>query len=373
MDASTTFLQDPLPAVASPRAARLLPHLHVLYYLLWQTRLISRRQSSLRRLEGWLHRRVLERSRSLGGTPDIMEVPRIRADRSTFRLTGRQHYHPLVLEGFLEESPAVRKWSLDYLAEHHGQTEVKVVAPEADGKRRASYLDLGTYVGDIRAGENKYVMGCASFFEANTALLDDFDLPRMQRLIGKRIIRLEAFIGGAASGSSYHCAGIGNLFCQVHGEKRWVLVPPQFSKWMYAEVGKNPYAIHVSSPIRDADYERQREDYPLYAHVPRYVTHLRPGDVLFNPAWWWHEVSNVGETIGVPIRVVTTPRTNPTFLLMALTSFLASKEFLHVIVPITRKVLGLEKRRKEPGSDLFLTDDSPVLDAAIQDFFDRQA
>ena len=340
-----------------------------LYHFLWQARLILRRQHGLRGLERRLERGVLRRSQA-AGRPETFEVPRVRAGPD-FRLEPKQHRRPVILDGFLSHSKAVREWSLDALSEHYGTSPVKVVEPDEHGRKRARLSDMASYVRAARAGADEYVMGSASFFEANGDLLREFDLPRMQRMIGRRIIRLETFIGVAGTGSSFHCAGIGNLFCQVHGEKRWTFVPPRYSPWMYPEFGKNPYAIHVTSPIRTDRYAEQRETYPLFEHAPRFTAHLKPGDVLFNPAWWWHEVENVGETIGVPIRVVTTPWTNPSFLSMALTSFLASKEFLHVIVPIFRKVTGLEPKKEKPEHELFLTDESPVLDAAIQDFYRR--
>ena len=34
-------------------------------------------------------------------------------------------------------------------------------------------------------------------------------------------------------------------------------------------------------------------EFPLYRYVPKYVAHLKPGDVLFNPRWWWHAVDNL--------------------------------------------------------------------------------
>lgn len=350
------------PTASAGAGARLL------YHLLWQARLVTRRQRTWSGLERRLERRLLSRPDE---RPGVRPVPRLRVTDPEFRLDARRHRSPVVLEGLLERSSVVRDWSLDYLSEHHGSTRVKVVEPGAGGVRRARFVELSRYVRDVRAGAQQYVMGSASFFESNGELLEGFELPRLQRMIGRRIIRLETFIGTAGSGSSFHCAGIGNLFCQVHGRKRWRLVPPSWSPWMYPEFGKNPYAVHVTSPIRLDRYDEQRETYPLFARVPLYEARLEPGDVLFNPAWWWHEVENLDETIGVPMRVVTTPRTNPSFTVMAAASFLTSKEFGQVFVPLFRKVTGLEPKKERPDQELFLTDESPVLDAAIQDFYDR--
>ena len=41
----------------------------------------------------------------------------------------------------------------------------------------------------------------------------------------------------------------------------------------------------------------------LLHHIPHYEITLEEGDVLYNPAWMWHKVSNYGGfSIGVPMR-----------------------------------------------------------------------
>ena len=41
----------------------------------------------------------------------------------------------------------------------------------------------------------------------------------------------------------------------------------------------------------------------MYEYVPKLVAELEPGDVYFNPSWWWHWVENTTDwTIGVSTR-----------------------------------------------------------------------
>lgn len=46
------------------------------------------------------------------------------------------------------------------------------------------------------------------------------------------------------------------------------------------------------------DHER----WPAARYLDRIVFELHPGDVLYNPASWWHKVENPGPSIGVGFR-----------------------------------------------------------------------
>ena len=109
----------------------------------------------------------------------------------------------------------------------------------------------------------------------------------------------EAFMGfGAAPNATYrvgtplHAAGMANLFLQVSGERTWALLDPAWSQYVRARHGDH-YVIGLGSAndwrslARPAHWDR----------LPRQHVVTRPGDVLFIPPWWWHEVSldNPGE------------------------------------------------------------------------------
>jgi hypothetical protein len=46
-----------------------------------------------------------------------------------------------------------------------------------------------------------------------------------------------------------------------------------------------------------------KEAFPLFEYCPVYHATVGPGDVLFNPPWWWHAIKNVTPTsVGVATR-----------------------------------------------------------------------
>jgi hypothetical protein len=49
--------------------------------------------------------------------------------------------------------------------------------------------------------------------------------------------------------------------------------------------------------------EYNREAFPLFKYCPVYTSVLEPGDVLFNPPWWWHSIKNITpKTVGIATR-----------------------------------------------------------------------
>jgi len=81
-----------------------------------------------------------------------------------------------------------------------------------------------------------------------------------------------------------------NLVCMVAGTKRFILFPPEQTKNLYV----GPLEHTVSGvPVSMADIDR-----PDFERFPRLrgalaaaqVAELAPGDVLFIPYMWWHQV-----------------------------------------------------------------------------------
>ena len=116
------------------------------------------------------------------------------------------------------------------------------------------------------------------------------------RLPWHRNVLAKMYVGGPNTSTSFHCAGVSNLYVQVYGRKKWVLVLPRFTPYMYPALSKG---LNWQSRIdfRRPDYTRC----PLYRYVNRYETVLEPGDVLWNPPFVWHGVLNLTDSIAVSL------------------------------------------------------------------------
>jgi Cupin-like domain len=81
-----------------------------------------------------------------------------------------------------------------------------------------------------------------------------------------------------------------NLACVVAGRRRWTLFPPDQLKNLY--VGPLDFTL-AGQPISLVDIEDpDLETYPLFAEALKTArrAELEPGDALYIPAMWWHDV-----------------------------------------------------------------------------------
>lgn len=84
-----------------------------------------------------------------------------------------------------------------------------------------------------------------------------------------------------------------NILCQVYGTKRVILLPPEDSKYLYVDGDK-------SKVNNFDDWEQCSKQFPLMRQAKPHRCILRPGDSLFIPAIWWHNIKTISDmgTIG---------------------------------------------------------------------------
>ena len=116
------------------------------------------------------------------------------------------------------------------------------------------------------------------------------------RLPWQRNILAKLYVGGPQTSTSFHCAGVSNLYVQVYGRKKWVLISPRFTPFMYPALSKgstgsreSTSGIPITPPVRSI------------AMSIAMNAMLEPGDVLWNPPFVWHGVLNLTESIAVSL------------------------------------------------------------------------
>ena len=326
-------------------------HITDLYYkLIWVGRFVTKNEYWLKRFEQYVQERILAQSKT-HGEGRLFDVPRIKKDdidKKSLKQIISCNF-PVIIEGFLNHSRAVNEWSLDFLKARCGESKIHVVHENIKGDdldtkhyhvHSVSVTSVSQLVDSVRMGGNKYGAASASIFGEHKALLDEINLPGIQSSFGRNVVRPEIFIGGPKNHSYYHCAVGGNIFCQIHGEKKWVLVSPSHSKWLYPNIGHSGTGLYFGSPIITTNHEKDPSRYPLYTYIPKYAAHLRSGDVLYNPPWWWHEVSNVTESIGVALRVLSLRGLGSTNLLFSLLTFSSPTLIKTVLILLKNKILN---------------------------------
>jgi len=83
-----------------------------------------------------------------------------------------------------------------------------------------------------------------------------------------------------------------NMLIQVSGTKKVVFFEPNDFDKLYMN-GDKSEILDIENP----DYEK----YPLFLNIKKYECFLAPGDVLFIPALWFHNVLAINFSISVNV------------------------------------------------------------------------
>ncbi len=250
------------------------------------------------------------------GHQDPCPVSGLSADEADFARffdLSAGYRRPVVIRGFGRDTEAVKRWSAEHLVERLGSTPCTVVemddaamARPHDSKRVLHRLPFDEFVRRMRE-EPLYLHNSSEFAEVS-GLLDGLGIERINSRLcdpestWDEIFASNLFVGTERVYSNLHCAPGGNFFLQIAGRKTWTLVDPALSPYL-CPLTARPFN-HCLSIY--GSYHAQSDDCPIW-RLPRQTVTLEPGDLLYNPPWWWHEVINHGDTIGCALRHVPRP------------------------------------------------------------------
>ncbi|XP_064614715.1 hypoxia-inducible factor 1-alpha inhibitor-like [Liolophura sinensis] len=89
-----------------------------------------------------------------------------------------------------------------------------------------------------------------------------------------------------------------NYFAQIGGYKRCILFPPEQFECLYPYPVHHPHDRQSQVDFDNPDFEK----FPKFRNVKAVSALLGPGDVLYIPMYWWHQIESVeghGMTISV--------------------------------------------------------------------------
>jgi Cupin-like domain len=220
----------------------------------------------------------------------------------------KEHYVrkgiPVVIEGAAKDWDCVKKWSLDYFKELHGTDEIVLASQEY--MNDVQTITLADVIDNIRSGGNKYYR-FYPLLDRHPEHIKDVDykwlLERKNRF--SLFDAFQVFIGGKGTMTHIHNANPPNLFVQAYGQKDWILYSHYFSMIIDPEPVRNVY--------RNAPYKKDGVPFDpfnpnyetpntLYKYIDGYSVSLQPGDVFWNPPFYWHTVKNPTDSIGIGYR-----------------------------------------------------------------------
>ncbi|MBE3024234.1 cupin-like domain-containing protein [Janthinobacterium sp. GW458P] len=217
------------------------------------------------------------------GLPAIAEVPRLAMlDAAAFRARAALGL-PFLMRGLVQRWP-LSALGPEVLREQFSHVPVRArvgdyinTAFAAD--RAMQDMSMGQYLDLVAEGEY-----------ALPPYLGNLELRELNRLCHwptyfDKMGPPRFWVGPAGTVTPLHCDYDDNIFAQVWGRKRIFLSPPHHDAFLYPSEAN---AILFGSPFdpEAPDFER----FPLARQATMIECIVEPGDMLYVPAGWYHQV-----------------------------------------------------------------------------------
>jgi hypothetical protein len=247
-----------------------------------------------------IHSRLQERGLPKDTVQPIAEYRPNQITRERFYKEHVKRGVPCVLRGFAGAD--VSQWRLAALANQFPDAVAQVL-----DKRAQKMISVS-----LRAihedGRRNYIPQ-QLLLDQNPALRDHFEIERSNGyfpVMGRSSKPVLSFLIlglGAGLNANWHCEESPNWYLAVSGSKRWSLIEAEHSWLLYPAARGDGMRRFAEFAADSQGNPRDPLAYPLVEYAPRYEFDLRPGDVLFFPAWMWHKTINLNdEGLGVTCR-----------------------------------------------------------------------
>jgi|GEM_PF-3687985 len=209
-------------------------------------------------------------------------------------LTALRKRDPFVIRGAANNWKAVQNWTPKYLKENFPHVIIPLADPIPNSKNKYEEVPMSEGIDRILAGESKYCKFADTLYKApelTEQLGFDF-FKRLLPLFSTLGVR-QFFLGPKSSETILHCALGHNFFTQIYGKKHWIIYPTKYNALFMPVINKTPHFI----ACEEFHFPHKHES--LGKRLDHWKITLNPGDVLFNPSYLWHTVSNSSNTIAV--------------------------------------------------------------------------
>lgn len=191
---------------------------------------------------------------------------------------------PVVITDVVDND-ALKQWSFDSLKHHFGEIVMSVRRGKDYDTLEKHQMSLGDYIDSMLVGTQNYYMG-------NNPLPQEMQhsVPLPSQYAGANTFtyeRAQLWIGGQSTGAHLHRDLCDNFVLVLNGTKTFYLASPDESDCLYtweARPGLNSSKFDATAP----DYQR----FPLARQAHFIKETLRPGELLYIPCGWFHQVVN---------------------------------------------------------------------------------
>ncbi|MDX1913191.1 MAG: cupin-like domain-containing protein [Saprospiraceae bacterium] len=219
--------------------------------------------------------------------------------RETFAAEYLEPLKPVVFTDLTAGWPAIRKWTIEYFKEKYGDLMVPVVSnnfsrPGKGYLAADKHITFREYLEILESGPSDLRIFAWNIFWKAPELREDFAVHDIMDGFVNELPFL--FFGCEGSRVTLHYdVDMSHVFLnQIHGRKRVILFSPEQGRHLY----HLPFTVASHVNILKPDYEK----YPALQHVKGQEVMLQPGETLFIPRGYWHNIEYTDGGYSISLR-----------------------------------------------------------------------
>ncbi len=235
---------------------------------------------------------------------NLQEIPRVKTiTKKDFIKNYYKPQKPVVIENFIEDWPAYKKWSLDYMKEVAGDKQVPLYDDRPvdykDGFNEPhAKMKMSEYVDLLKREPTKYRIFLWNILKEVPSLQNDYSYPNFGLKLLKSLPLL--FFGGRNSHTFMHYdIDLANIFhFHFEGKKQCILFDQKQNDFLY----KIPHSLIVREDIdfSNPDFEK----WPALKKAQGYITELAHGNILYMPEGYWHYMKYITPGFSMSLRSI---------------------------------------------------------------------
>ncbi len=237
-------------------------------------------------------------------TLDLQDIPRLKTiTKEVFLRDYFKPQKPVVIENFIEDWPAYRKWSLEYMKTTVGEKMVPLydnrpVDHKEGFNEPHTTMKMSDYIDLLKREPTKFRIFLWNALKEVPQLQKDYTFPDFGLRLMKGLPML--FFGGRDSYTFMHYdIDLANIFhFHFEGKKEIILFDQKQNKFLY----KVPHALITREDIDFSNPDLKK--WPALAKAKGYKTELNHGEVLYMPEGYWHYMKYITPGFSMSLRAV---------------------------------------------------------------------
>lgn len=194
---------------------------------------------------------------------------------------------PVVLKEFSKDWPALKKWNVDYFKQTYGENLVKTYSSDFKNPGKsymgvARMIKFKDFLDKVLTSNPNLKMFLYNIKKECPELAKDIIKPSLVKGFSDNFYFM--FFGAKGNETHLHIdIDMGHVFhTTFDGKKRFILFPENESRHLY----RHPFTVRSYADADHPDFKT----FPRMKEAKGYEVILEPGETLFIPAGFWHQV-----------------------------------------------------------------------------------